>query len=192
MHYPHIMIDIETLGTGDGAAIIQFGAVRFDLLGDGSMSPDTFSYNVAWDSDNFGTIEPGTLQWWLDQDPTVRKRVFAQGGAISLTATLRCLSTWLGKFGTYRTVWACPPSFDLRLIRQAYERCDYAYTVPFWKERDFRTMRELVGTQDDVPMRTGNQHNALSDAMFQAQYLINISRRRRNKEKVSASEGSAR
>ncbi len=176
MNYLNIMLDIETLGTEDGAAIIQVGAVRFDLYGSGAISPDTFSCHVHWDSVNFGKIEPDTLQWWLQQDADVRSRVFAQGDAIALRACLRSLDAWVTRGGELLTVWSCPPNFDLRLLRQAYERCDMVYRFPFWKERDMRTVREVFGMRADRPEFEGDKHDALDDARFQAQYLMNIVR----------------
>jgi hypothetical protein len=177
MDFPNIMIDIETLGTEDHAAILQIGAVRFDIYDAGIIGPDEFSCQVHWDSDTFGTIEPSTLQWWLQQDADVRSRVFRQGDAVSLPAALRSLDDWVMRGGQLHGVWACPPNFDLRLLRQAYKRSDMAYRFPFWKERDMRTVREVFGTVHDKPEFVGDKHDALDDARFQAQFLINTIRR---------------
>ena len=114
MDFPDIMIDIETLGTEDHAAIVQIGAVRFDIYGTGVIGPDQFSCQIDWDSANFGKIEPDTLQWWLSQDAAVRNRVFRQEGAASLPAALRSLDGWVTRSGPVATIWSCPPNFDAR------------------------------------------------------------------------------
>ena len=175
--YPSIMLDIETLGTEDHAAIVQIGAVRFDIYSAGIIGPDQFSCQVDWDSANFGKIEPGTLQWWLTQDADVRNRVFHQGGAVSLPRALAGLDKWVSDGGQMISCWTCPPNFDARLLRQAYLRCKMPYRFPFYKERDMRTIRETFGTIHDKPEFVGDKHDALDDARHQAQWLINILRR---------------
>lgn len=172
-----IMIDIETLGTGDGAAIIQIGAVRFGKVG---LEPDDFTCQVDWNSSHFGNIEPNTLRWWLEQDPAAREAAFSQVGVMSLINCLNSLNSWIAAAGIFRHIWACPPNFDLRLLRQACARCNVGYPFPFWKERDFRTIRSEVGAPGDEPKRLGIKHNALDDARFQAKYLINILKRTRS------------
>lgn len=178
--YNEIMLDVETLGTEDHAAIVQIGAVRFNLF-DGKLSRDNeFSCQVHWDSANLGKIEPDTLRWWLEQDADVRARVFDQDEAVVLPACLRSLDAWVIRSGPLHSIWACPPSFDMRLLRQAYERSDMGYRFSFFKERDMRTVRQVFGTAADKPEFEGAKHDALDDARFQAQFLINIVRRVNN------------
>lgn len=177
MNYSEIMLDLETLGTEDHAAVVQIGAVRFDIYGAGIIGPDQFTCQVDWDSDEFGTIEPDTLQWWLSQDAAVRNRVFRQEGAVSLGRALCLLDKWVSDGGPMVNCWTCPPNFDARLLRQAYLRCKMPYRFPFYKERDMRTIREVFGTIHDKPEFEGDKHDALDDARHQAQWLINILRR---------------
>lgn len=169
-----IMLDLETLGTGDNAAIIQIGAVRFGTAG---LKPDNFARQVDWNAPHFGNIEPDTLQWWLEQDPVARTAVFSQANVRSLRDCLIDLDAWIAAQGPFRHIWACPPNFDLRLLRQACARCGVVYPFPFWKERDFRTIRSTVGVPGDVPKFLGIKHHALDDARFQAEHLINILKR---------------
>jgi inhibitor of KinA sporulation pathway (predicted exonuclease) len=96
---------------------------------------------------------------------------------VSLPAALRSLDDWVMRGGQLHGVWACPPNFDLRLLRQSYLRCKMSYRFPFWKERDMRTIREVFGTTSDKPEFVGDKHDALDDARHQAQWLINTIRR---------------
>lgn len=169
MSTPDIMIDIETLGTGDHAAIVQIGAVRFNRLT--GAQGETFRSNIDWGCEHFGNIEPDTMRWWLEQGATVRAQVFSQLGSVSLARALALLDKWVADSGPVETIWACPPNFDHRLIRQACERTGVPYRFSFFKERDMRTVREEFGRPADYPGFDGLKHDALADAAHQAKWL---------------------
>ena len=184
MNLPCVMLDLETLGTGDGAAIIQIGAVRFDWkthedAPEGWISSPygEFRRNILWDSPGFGNIEPGTVQWWLEQDATTRTGVFAQDGAEDLTQALHQFNLWVQDGGDVEGIWADSPSFDLRLLRQACERCGVAYRFKHWQERDLRTLKKELACASDEPMFVGKKHDALDDAHHQARYVVRIMQR---------------
>lgn len=184
VHLPAIMVDVETLGTGDNAPIIQIGAVRFDWAvsaeapeGWTSSPYGEFRQNVLWNSEGFGKIDADTLQWWLKQDGTTRRGVFDQEHALSLNVALWSFFKWVRDGGDAWTVWANSPDFDLRLLRQACERTEVPYEFTYRQPRDMRTLVKVLGVDEDRPLRVGKKHDALDDAHHQARHVVNIMQR---------------
>ncbi|WP_267449393.1 3'-5' exonuclease [Citrobacter portucalensis] len=64
------------------------------------------------------------------------------------------------------------------ILRRAYALTDTPFAVPFWNDRDVRTMVELgksvgINPRFDIPFE-GDMHNALSDARHQVKYVSAI------------------
>lgn len=169
-----IMIDLETLGTDDGAAIIQIGVCSFDIVT--NTISEGQCWNVDWESTGFGDIGPSTLKWWLDQDPKVRNEVFNQSNALSMREVLRHFTLCVREMD-FDSVWAKGADFDSRLLRQAYSIFGWDLPYPYYKVKDMRTVLHTFGEHEDVPPKNAQAHNALADAQHQARHLMNIVRR---------------
>jgi hypothetical protein len=171
------MIDLETLGTGDHAPIIQIGACMFHR-DDVSGISCPFQRNILMK--DWQGIDPYTLNWWMEQEPYVRKKVWAQDNAMSLSSALDELVVHIRNNDSGRNLklWAHGPQFDLRLIRQACEREKVAWPFSFRDERDYRTLIKEWGRADDF---TGLEHlpahEALADAHRQGIVASRILRR---------------
>lgn len=175
-----IMLDLETLGVGDNAAIIQIGACRFyPHVGLDPSEGRQFSQNVDWESQGMGTLEPGTVQWWNSQSEEAREKVWDQSEALPLCDALVQFSIWVGRTPVQPqiSIWANAPDFDLRLLRQAFERVGYGYPFQHRQHRDMRTLVKEFGMPEDKPTFVGLEHNALDDAVHQAQWVTNIMKR---------------
>ncbi len=174
-----IMIDLETLGTGDNAAIIQIGAVRFDPNEDlDSRDRARFQENIRWSCAGFGEIEPDTVLWWNQQDPGVRARVYEQKDALPLRDAIGKFHEWAHYHIPIGNIWANSPDFDLRLLRQACSRFAYVpYPFEFRNHRDMRTLVKELGVPEDEPKFIGFEHDALDDAIHQAYWVVNIMKR---------------
>lgn len=189
MNLEHVMIDLETFGVGDHAAIIQIAAVRFDpfdnLLGldSGSISSPEGTFTRWIDlrgtpGPERGEIELDTLLWWLSQSKDAQQRVFEpfeEGKRVPLRAALVDLKDWAHdpELPEVKHIWANGPQFDLRLLRQACERTGVEWPFSYKLERDFRTLRkvaQLAGIED--PPRVGCEHDARDDAFNQAGLVI--------------------
>ncbi len=188
-----IMVDIETFGTGQNAAIVSIGAVAFNANGEnGSLwtnSPDAlatlgqgFRVGIRLAStprEMRGDIDPDTVEWWLEQSPEAR-RMLVYGGAserVGLGEALQQFSKWVMKQGSYqkRTLWSNGPTFDETILRSAFDRFNLNFPVHFRGSRCCRTMFDIATTfgwnakeardaaPDDIV-----KHDALSDAVFQA------------------------
>ena len=161
-----VMVDIETLGTDSDAAIVSIGAVLFNTKG----IKQTFYRKVCAKSsvEAGGTITGDTVIWWLKQPEEARKEIYS--GVTSIEEALADLDVFLKGCDT---VWACGNAFDNAILRNAYKRLGKEnHSLSFWKDRDFRTVRELF--PQITHERKGVHHNALNDAVHQAEHLIKI------------------
>jgi hypothetical protein len=161
------MIDLETLGTGDGAAIVQIGAAWFGETGG-------FVRDIDLKDPQIGTIDAPTVGWWLAQGQEVSRKVFFPAPRISLRQALEELAAFIeGADG----VWGHGSLFDLRLLRQAYERVGLTYPIPYRAELCHRTLL-LLGRQMrvELPQRLESdvKHDALGDARHQARCALRI------------------
>lgn len=154
-----VMIDLETLGTEPGAAILSIGAVRFSLDG----LEDTLYHSIDLEScqDAGLSIDAGTLDWWLDQDEEAREAAFS--GDITLEDALEDFADW---YGDADEIWAFSPSFDCEILGAAYEAIGEAEPWSYRDERCARTLAALPIAADVD--RVGTEHDALDDAQNQA------------------------
>ena len=157
------MIDIETLGTDPGAAIVSIGAVRFTV--DGGIEDELFvSVDVESCQDYGLRIDASTVIWWLGQSADAREQL---RGGDDLEHALRELRAFVDGCDE---VWANSPSFDLTILEAAYECVGLSIPWNFWEERDYRTLRAVLEWPDRE--QDGTAHDALDDARFQAECLI--------------------
>lgn len=185
----HAMIDLETLALTQDAAIVQIGAVAFELRAGGAI-------DVAGGLDIL--VDPNaprrrhcshTVGWWHSQDPALYEKVVArQADRVRLGVALARLHDWLDRINAEHGlmgVWAGPAAFDLGVLRHAYEQLGRAIPWNYRIERDDRTVRALsrygllaprpfdaLAEQPALPPRV--EHDALNDAIYQARALQDL------------------
>ncbi|NKB42527.1 MAG: hypothetical protein GKR86_16085, partial [Ilumatobacter sp.] len=88
--YTDIMLDLETFGTGNNAAIVSIGAVAFNADGDNASlwtnSPDILAANGQGFRANIdlrastlpGEFDAGAIEFWLKQSPEAREALVAE------------------------------------------------------------------------------------------------------------------
>ena len=172
-----LMVDVESMGKRPDAAVVSIGAVFFDLqsctLGPTFLQTIHLGSAVA----NGGTMDPGTVLWWLGQSEEARKGIRFGGRAIG--DVLEDFRDWIAK--TCRPAdarpWGNSDFFDLPKIESAYTRLCMS-TPWFWTNcRDFRTVRNLhPHVEYDFKSKGDDAHNALVDAIFQTEHLFKIKR----------------
>lgn len=162
-----VMIDIETLGTGLDATVIQLAAARFDINGVGEtfttpLNPQgQISKGRTWDFD--------TLLFWVQQPSCYQVWSEAVNADHNTKAVLQRFAEWY-QAAPVEHVWAKPPTFDLMILEQVYRM--YSVRVP-WDHRaprDVRTLMSLVPASCYVRRGT---HIALEDVKDQCQSVIN-------------------
>lgn len=173
-----LMIDTETAGLPPNGALMSIGAVFFDLQTT-TMGP-TFNRTIVLTSSvkHGGEIDAGTVLWWLRQGEEARKAV-AYGGE-PLEPVLNDFATWIAEHCRKEDVrpWGNSSAFDLTIIGGAYRRLNLETPWGWWNERCFRTVRNSYPTVKYEPGEKGaGAHNALADAVFQAEHLFKIKNR---------------
>lgn len=164
----HIMIDLETLGTGIDAVFISIGAVYFNP--DTGALGDEFYENIDWQSSlNFGRkMDADTIKWWFKQSDEARNAILKDGDNL-----IRVLKTFNHFCGNYPMVWSNGSSFDISILEHAYRETDIELPWKFWNVRDVRTIKDLGKKKVDKSIfeMRGTAHNALDDAKHQARYV---------------------
>lgn len=167
----HIMIDLETMGTGNKAAIISIGAAKFDK----TKIYDTFHVGVDLASNKpLGLeIEADTVLWWLSEDRAEARKAWLALNKLDLVEALYGLTEWLhDSVDDPIGVWGNGSTFDNVILRNAYAGAGLECPWPFWKDRCFRTMKAPY--TGPLPLREGTHHAALDDAVWQAKALQHI------------------
>lgn len=157
------MLDIETLGQGSNAFILQICIKLID-------KSDTLTLNIdPWRVQVGSEIDNSTMQWWQKQSEEVRKSVI--GGTYTLTDALNTLNMFI-KTHNIERIWANSPSFDCVILTNAYKRLGIDSNFPkYWAWLDMRTvvaMAKELGA--DLP-KLNNTHNAEQDVINQIELL---------------------
>lgn len=166
-----LMIDTETLGVRPGSIIASIGAVEFDAQ-TGAIGR-LFSANIDLDSaERAGlTMDVSTVRWWMRQSDQARETTFTKGGK-SVDLAMLELSQFTRSVSPTR-IWAHSPSFDIVLLEAAYRLINLPFPFSFTQTRDTRTIFDLAGVKPEKP---GIAHNALDDAVAQANAVIEAHR----------------
>jgi exodeoxyribonuclease VIII len=169
----HFSLDIESLGTTVGSAIVSIGCVEFDPFSERLGETFYSGINVESCLRNGLTMDAQTVFWWLQQSDEARKAL-----ADTQVKDKLLLSDVLINFSTYlrnalfksakvgQRIWAKGPSFDVSIIEHACK--ESGVPIP-WKYNEPRCVRTIVESAMDPEVKfQGIEHNALDDAVYQA------------------------
>lgn len=168
----HIMVDLETMSTGPGAAILQIGAVTFDPASDYIDVNGGFEKNVSLDSCIRAglTIDESTLAWWMQQSAIARAAVMAEPRP--LREVLSYLTAWLG-FVNFQepdiAIWSHGLAFDVPILENAYRALGFRAPWNHRVGRDTRTLFWLAAERGWSAPNHVVAHTGLADAVAQAQ-----------------------
>lgn len=162
----HIMLDLETLGTSPGCAILSIGAVEFNPRG---RTGAQFYVNVDRQTCfALGLIQdPGTVAWWARQSQEAKDALLNDVQPVG-HALMEFTKFFKGVGG--KLLWAHGATFDPPVLDAVYRAAGYNVPWQFWNVRDTRTLYDLAGIQPD--RNQGVHHNALNDAIVQAEAAI--------------------
>lgn len=173
LDYKAIEIDIETLGTRAGCSVLSIGACEFSDKGVGKQFYEVISLESC---EQWGLkIDPRTVLWWFGQNDEARKNV-SEGKKVELDIALTSLTAafdWKGK-----QVWCNGASFDFPILTAAYDAIGHNVPWEYWAQMDYRTLKALVprDVYEKVKVEAAVKHNALCDAVAQAETTIQLMR----------------
>lgn len=166
----NVMLDLETLGTGQDAVIVSIGACMFDPRGSGVAH--TFHAHLNLEQTG-RTVTDSTIRWWMHQSDEARSAAFGEHSEKqSLPSALNAFAQWFCANGGAE-VWGNGATFDVSILEHAYRTTESAPSVPwaFYNVRDLRTLRALPVTVDVPRVEPELAHDALSDAIAQAKHV---------------------
>lgn len=172
-----LMTDIETMGTDKDAAILSIGAVMFDPL-TGRLGEQLRVNIDPVSNERFGRkIDMATVLWWLQQSDEARAALVNRDGVRHLSVALHVLFDFV-QSNEPNHLWANSPDFDYVILERATIASGSLWPMKFYKYRCVRTVRTLAaqhaaerGAELPVPVRDGEAHDALADAIWQAQLV---------------------
>lgn len=168
----HLMIDLETLGSGPDAAIISCGVVMF-------TAPDGIVRDAEWfirDPFNQGRkVDPKTLEWWKTQGALLDDHLTrASIDGMGLDQFAERLYDFVGAHREDVRAWSNGATFDLVILDHLFRSLGFDRPWHFTNERCYRTLKSIA--TDFGHFRPATRHDALSDARAQAMnvrsYLI--------------------
>jgi hypothetical protein len=162
----NLMIDLETVGIRPTSGIISIAAVPF-ALGDREPMIDPFYERISPKSLSKFTEDVDTMRWWDKQSLTAQKEAFGGTAPVEevLLNLISYISTYLKDYEV--CLWGNAASFDLVLLRNAYDVCVRDIPWNFRNEMCYRTLKNLY-PHIKPPVFQGIKHTALADAQFQA------------------------
>lgn len=168
MNRKHVMIDLETLGSTPGCAILSFGAVEF-FPATSTLGQEFYAVVDVQSCFDAGLkAEGGAFYWWLMQSHEARTALVAPSYTLA-----EVLASFIGYLyePADTLIWAHGPSFDLAVLAAAFTATHQAKPWAFRNERDTRTILDLAGGRKMPAIQAG--HHALEDAKSQAREIMN-------------------
>ena len=162
-----VMVDIESLSVRHDAAILSIGAIVFNPFIPGEISTAfDVTINMASNAPLNRHVDPGTVQWWLQQSPEAQAALLG-GQQFQLTHALGKFRDWVIAQNPSQ-VWANSPSFDCVILRSAFDAAGLRTPWTYYAERDVRTMKEvLTASGVEPPVPAGVAHRAVDDCLKQ-------------------------
>lgn len=176
----HVSLDLETMGTDPGDAIMSIGAVQFQL--DRPLLGDRFYRVINLKScQEVGlTIKADTLMWWLGQSEAARNAIMVPAQT-SLFTALQEFADWLKNNGT-ELIWGHGAAFDPVLLAAAYRASGMPVPWTYRATRDTRTIHDASFWWPDLEWTRQTrllelpgdriEHHALHDAVMQARGIL--------------------
>jgi hypothetical protein len=184
-----IMIDMETTDLVATSAILSFAAVQCDLT-TGKIGDEYYRVvDLKTCLEKGLTLNAEVFYWWLQQSEFARQSVVdpnkatLDGFCLEFTQWLLQLNIGISYLEDrdkpkYMRLWGNGASFDNAILRHAFSKTDYDFKIPFWQDRDIRTVvgfypKNLFEEWKMKNVRKG-AHNALDDARYQVRYISHM------------------
>ena len=167
----NIMIDIETMGSEESAAILSIGAIIFNnqepivvdtneciehKIRDGEVVYETatnkpYFYGKASLENNLNrgrTVSASTIEWWLQQDKKAIDEILQYKDA-SIKNLINDFHYWvLLNIKGDTKIWANGVNFDIKILENAFKQ--FNLSIP-WGYGQICCMRSLRALEKHVP-----------------------------------------
>lgn len=170
----NLMIDLETLGTDVDAVVISIGACFFDPKTKEIGAKFNMNLNVE-DQMTTRSITASTLKWWMCQADAAKTVFNEESAATSLI--LKMFVTWVLTNAKPEevVVWGNGANFDISIIEHILKENKVVVPWLYKNVMDLRTFKKYIANDAKI-VRHGVHHNALDDAISQAQFVMEYSK----------------
>lgn len=179
-----IMVDIETLGTGENATVFQISAMSFDL----KTGDKHDSINLIGDIEKYGSlnVDGPTLKWWLNTDKELLTELLNKG-TYEEYELFEALHKWIegqSTTGDMKDVylWGNGILFDNAKLQTNLNNCSgLKYPIFYRNDRDVRTILELASMKsglteeeikESVTDENERKHDAFDDITYQIRLVV--------------------
>lgn len=160
----NVMLDLETWSTRSNAAIRSIGACVFDQ--DGILSKFYANVETFVGLD----IDQNTVDWWRAQSQEAQDAL--EVDKKPLIIALGDFINWLPEPANQCLIWGNGSDFDNVILASSFDALRLQLPWKFYNNRCYRTVKNLFSIARK-PQPTV-KHNALDDAVAQAEHLIAI------------------
>lgn len=167
----HLMIDIETLGTGPNSVVLSVAMLPFGATVNELGRPTVFGINREEQVEDGRVICPKTAVWWMKQSPAaLAKLAEAQENALSVSRARNIIETTIGL--GYHGIWANDPDFDCTILRDLCPDISW----PFWTHRSVRTIKMLADHSgiDLSHIVNPTEHDPAQDCYTQVRKVMEV------------------
>ena len=182
----NVVLDLETLGTSEDAAIIQIGCAvpYFDQFNLPEDCPSEFEVTIKYEDCINGefAVDGETMEWWELQDKETKRQVFS--GQEGYLDAFDLFTWWVSRVrsnGAEIAVWGNGADFDNRLLSYSLNSQGFKDVWHYRHNRCLRTLRALfppIEPPYKLPRLVGErEHTALGDALYEARVLDQIKRK---------------
>lgn len=173
-----LMLDLETVGTNPGCAIIAIACTPFNANTGVIYRDKTFYTAINFeDSMRYGfSYDKNTVSWWLKTNEKLFVKLKEDKTTVQEATT--AFMQYMESLPKGIRVWGNSARFDLGILSYFLFK-QRIYTVPWttWNERDFRTIKALNKTLAESIVFEGEKHNPLDDNIFQIRGLRAIAQK---------------
>lgn len=168
-----IMVDIEAMGRGSFASIVQIGAGMFDRYSGEVLH--TFKINIDIQSciDAGFNIDGPVIAWWMNQSEEARKSIL-ELPTFPIKTALKKFSEWIkeNRLDNNIKIWS-HSTFDFVILTNAFTKVKVAKPWHYRDARDIRTLTDLAELKkNDFEEFNGVKHDALADVLHQIKYCV--------------------
>lgn len=163
------MIDLETFGTRGTSVFLSIAATPFNLETGEMGKPFLKNVDLQSALDAGLTIDADTIKWWLQQDPAIAAKMFADPEPLG--DVLRAFTIWWYE-NELIYPWSNGATFDIVIMDNAYDQCKLQAPWKFWNERCYRTLASLYKRYQLA--KPANMHDPIVDNQFQIENLCHV------------------
>jgi len=170
-----IMIDLETISTFPNAGVVAIALVMYDDKDSENLRGRTWYIDPDF---VIGHNNPETRDWWNDQDPNVRKKIF--GGNETPRDVFQSVNGFVSGFIGYSEevrIYADPANFDFPILKSQYQALGLQSPWSWRDERCLRTMKKELADNTGIEIEEVTSeipHDPMHDCLAQVKELKTV------------------